>query len=55
MNVAVMLRDSYLLQIYVLLNTVTISNTFLMMILSVYVTVLSVFFADEKPQFSQMG
>ncbi len=32
-----------------------ISNIFLMMILFVYVTVLSVLFVDEKLQFSQMG
>ncbi len=36
-------------------NMVTICNTFLMMILFVYVTVLSVLCTDEKPQFSQMG
>ena len=31
------------------------SNSFLMMILFVYVTVLSVSFSDERLQFSQMG
>ncbi len=33
----------------------TVSNTYVTMILFVYVTVLSVLFADENCKFSQMG
>ena len=36
-------------------HMVTISNIFLVMVLFVYVTVLSVLFTDEKLQLSQMG
>ncbi len=51
-----MLRDFYLLRIYVLpKHGDNFLNSFLMMIMFVYVTVLPFSFPDEKLQFSQMG